>query len=106
MTLARIVDGTIEHGPPHVATLTDGRRVSGYDRLPPSVLAAEGWVEIVDHGEPDHDPDSQYLVAELEVDGDEIVRTWTVVDLPDDPTPDVPVTPDGHHDPAIGAPDA
>jgi hypothetical protein len=46
---AHVTDGTVDQvGLPEVGTLSDGRAVSGYDRLPAGVLAVEGWLPVTD----------------------------------------------------------
>jgi len=87
---------------PRVGRLADGRTVSGYHRLPPATLYAEGWRPLVDGGPPDHDPQTHYPVRTgyvYDADDDVVGAVWELREVPPDPD-------DGHHDPPIGAPDA
>lgn len=104
---AYVQDGAIDHlsaEPPHVGRRADGRTVSGYHLLPPSELAALGWVEVQDAGPPAHDPATQRVDRELTVTPEGgVVADYTVTELP--PQPPNPHL--GQHlDPVIGARDA
>jgi len=86
---ARIVDGQIvEVGVPRTGRLANGQMVSNYDRLPDQVLHSEGWRSIVDNGPPEHDPETESLETNYEVQSNGIpVVRYTVVakDLSEDP---------------------
>lgn len=88
---AHVTDGTIDRvGLPRTGTLADGRTVSGYDRLPPKILAAEGWAQVVDDGPPKYDPATHQAVRTLEVVDGIPTATYRIEELPPaEPDPDV-----------------
>lgn len=109
MAYAHVLSGQVtETRLPRSGVLSDGRPVSGYHLLPPSVLHAEGWREIVDSGPPSHNP-STHLAAVTghEYDtGEDVVRVvYTLYEVGEEGTVSPVPSPDGHHDPVIGAPD-
>lgn len=91
MATAQVKDGQIVATRlPRHGVLSDGRTVSNYLALPDDTLYAEGWREVVDNGEPDHDPETQRVRRDLEVQGDEVHAVYTVEDQPPpEPRPDV-----------------
>lgn len=96
---------------PRVGQLDDGSAVLNYPALPDDVLAAEGWRPLVDDGPPTHDQATERArrTGHVYDPDDDVVRAgWEIVDAPPPPDdePGPGVEPDGHHDPAIGAPDA
>lgn len=73
---------------PRIGRLSDGRTVSNYRALPDDVLYAEGWREVIDGGQPDHDPETQRVRRTLEAQGDEVRAVYTVEDRPPPPPED------------------
>lgn len=83
---ARIVDGRLTHRwlPNGAGELSDGTEVSQYADLPESVLIKEGWVRIIDEGQPDYDPTFYSGTwRDLEVIGDEVHAVYHLT--PQDP---------------------
>ena len=69
-------------GLPTNGVMQDGATVSNYYCLPPDILKAEGW-KPVREVRPDYDIETQYLDVLSTVDnGDEVVMTYVVVDIP------------------------
>ena len=104
MSMARIDNGeVVATRLPRTGRLSDGRTVSGYDKLPPDVLYDEGWRDVTDDGPPEHDPETHYARRTgyvYDPDTDTVTATYKVVERPPDPEA-------GEHlDPQIGAPDA
>ncbi|MCA1781812.1 MAG: hypothetical protein ABR616_05930 [Dermatophilaceae bacterium] len=86
---AYVVDGSIVRVGrlPRNGTLSDGRPVSGFDKLPAAMLAAEGWVEVVEPERPAHDPASEFLTSAVELIGGTPTRVYTVETIPPQPGP-------------------
>lgn len=90
MNYARVKNSeVIQVGLPSTGTLKDGSTVSGYNLLDADVLAAEGWVTLVDNS-PVYDSATEYLehagytVGETEVTANYIVR---LIPAPEPPQP-------------------
>lgn len=79
---ARIIDNKCEIGLPASGTLSDGTWVTGYNLLPNSKLALEGWRSYVED-KPTYDDTTQRLVhgTAYELDGT-IHMPYTVETLP------------------------
>lgn len=89
MIYAHIKDGKIvktANKPPYV--LPDGRTRSNAHQLPP-----EGWVEVVDGGEPDHAENERAVRGPVEVVKGVPTVTYTVVERQPEPEPEPFVEP-------------
>lgn len=79
--MIQVKDGTIvRKALPRNGLLSDGRAVSGYNRLPKETLEAEGWVE-EEEVIPEYDPSKQELVGpRYGLAKGRAIKTYDVVD--------------------------
>ncbi len=79
MTYAKVENGQVTRiGLPKTGTLSDGRTVSCYDKLPEDTLLQEGWLPYIDNP-PEYDPETQYLeVVDPTITENEVVANYIV----------------------------
>lgn len=88
--MIQVVNGAIirEYIPKN-ATMLDGTSVSNYDLLPDEDLKLEGWLPVSENI-PEYNDSTQYLqFKEYIIREDEVIRTYTIVDIviePEEPT--------------------
>lgn len=89
-TYAHVTDGTVDRvGLPTTGTLSDGRTVSGYDRLPLQTLTAEGWLPLID-GPPAYDATTEQAIPDgYDVLADRVIVRYRVEPIPT-PQPEPP----------------
>lgn len=65
--------------PPQTGTLKDGRTVTGYNKLPLSVLKDEGWKPLVRHFPVEEELENNHYERVLEENETEIIERWESV---------------------------
>lgn len=81
---AKVIDGQVTQiGLPEAYTLSDGRTVSGFDKITDAVfLKAEGWLPMEDGTMPEYNHETEYLQGNYDVQSDKVVVNYEVVEKP------------------------